>query len=316
MQSASSPLCFVIGPIGNEGTEFRKHADMMLHALIKHVLEHGEFGYTVRRADEDADPGMIGDRMISDLIHAELVVADLTDLNANAFYELGIRHSTEKPTIHVARVGTILPFDNVSHRTIFMDLTDWHSIELGRTRLAAAARAIGSPHFRVSNPITQANASFKMRESADPRDQLISGLQARMQSLELQLRGNVIAQTSHAILDDFNQLPGSPIREESILEVDTKPILRNAGGKIYFDISKCRTVKDLLDGIYEELDSKGSTIAPRTYKIKWILEDTDSGQKFTNISGYSQLPDGDHRSLKEVGISPGMRLRVIRISSS
>ena len=129
--------------------------------------------------------------------------------------------------------------------------------------------------FELAIQLPQANASFKMRESADPRDQLISGLQARMQSLELQLRGNVIAQTSHAILDDFNQLPGSPIREDLILEVDTKPILRNAGGKIYFDISKCRTVKDLLDGIYEELDSKGSTIAPRTYKIKWILEDTD-----------------------------------------
>jgi hypothetical protein len=29
---------------------------------------------------------MIGDRAISDIIHAELVVADLTDLNPNAFY--------------------------------------------------------------------------------------------------------------------------------------------------------------------------------------------------------------------------------------
>jgi len=30
---------------------------------------------------------MIGDRMISDVINAELVVADLTDLNPSAFYE-------------------------------------------------------------------------------------------------------------------------------------------------------------------------------------------------------------------------------------
>jgi hypothetical protein len=52
---------------------------------------------------------MIGDRMISDVINAELVVADLTDLNPNAFYELGIRHAKEGPTIHIARLGTILP---------------------------------------------------------------------------------------------------------------------------------------------------------------------------------------------------------------
>jgi hypothetical protein len=65
---------------------------------------------------------MIGDRVISDIINAELVVADLTELNQNAFYELGIRHSTEKPTIHVARAETTLPFDTVSHSTIFVDL--------------------------------------------------------------------------------------------------------------------------------------------------------------------------------------------------
>jgi len=104
----------------------------------------------VKRADEDSDPGMIGDRMISDVINAELIVADLTDLNPNAFYELGIRHSTEKPMIHIARSGTDLPFDAVPHRTIFVDLTDWHSIERRRARLADCARAIKSLDYKVS----------------------------------------------------------------------------------------------------------------------------------------------------------------------
>ena len=139
------PLCFVIGPIGRDGTPERKHADLLLHAVIKEVLEAEEFGYKVKRADEDADPGMIGDRVITDITHAELVVADLTDLNPNAFYELGIRHSIEKPTIHVARSGTLLPFDNVSHRTISIDLTDWQSIVRGRGLLAASARTIKEP---------------------------------------------------------------------------------------------------------------------------------------------------------------------------
>src|SRR5438105_4668276 len=110
-------LCFVIGPIGKDGSPERKHSDLLLNAVIKQVLQKTEFGYVVKRADEDADPGMIGDRVISDIINAELVVADLTDLNPNAFYELGIRHSTEKPAIHVAKAGTGLPFDNVAHRT-------------------------------------------------------------------------------------------------------------------------------------------------------------------------------------------------------
>jgi hypothetical protein len=150
-EAPTPPLCFVIGPIGKEGSPERKHADLLLNSVIKQVLETDGFGYKVKRADEDADPGMIGDSMISDIIHADLVVVDLTDLNPNAFYELGIRHSTEKPTIHIARAGTILPFDNAAHRTIFVDLGDWHSTEAGRSHLAAFARAIKEPGYKVSN---------------------------------------------------------------------------------------------------------------------------------------------------------------------
>jgi hypothetical protein len=190
LATASIPLPCVLG---SRVADRRKHADLLLHAVIKHVLEAEEFGYKVKRADEDADPGMIGDRVISDIIHAELVVADLTDLNPNAFYELGIRHSTEKPTIHIARSNTPLPFDNVAHRTIFIDLADWQSTQRGRAQLAASARAIQDPGYQVSNPITQANASFRMRESADPRYRVIAELQERVRTLEI--RSPAFAQT-------------------------------------------------------------------------------------------------------------------------
>ena len=147
-------------------------------------MEADEFKYKVKRADEDADPGMIGDRVVSDIINADLVVADLTDLNPNAFYELGIRHSTEKPTIHIAKSGTALPFDNVAHRTIFVDLMDWQSTEQARSRLAESTRAIKAAGYKVSNPITQANASFKMRQSDDPKDRILADLQERLASIE------------------------------------------------------------------------------------------------------------------------------------
>lgn len=182
--STEAPLCFVIGPIGKDGSSERKHADLLLNAVIKLILENEEFGYKVKRADEDADPGMITDRIIADIIHSPLVVADLTDLNPNALYELGIRHSTELPTIHMAKLGTALPFDNIAHRTIFVDLGDWSSIEQARERLAESTRATRASDYKVSNPITQANASFKMRQSEDPRDQVIAEMQEKMAALE------------------------------------------------------------------------------------------------------------------------------------
>lgn len=205
--SDKKPLCFVIGPIGSTGTPERKHADLLLHSVVKEVLEAVEFGYRVKRADEDADPGMIGDRVIIDITQAHLVVADLTALNPNAFYELGIRHATEKPTIHVARAGTILPFDNVAHRTIFVDLTDWQNTIEARNRLAASVRAINEPDFKVSNPITQANASFKMRESADPRDNLLIDIQDQLAKIQKQntFVGNTILSGKLHEVDDLDK---------------------------------------------------------------------------------------------------------------
>ena len=233
-KTPKKPLCFVIGPIGRDGSPERKHADLLLHAVIKEVLEAEEFGYQVKRADEDADPGMIGDRVITDITHAELVVADLTDLNPNAFYELGIRHSTEKLTIHVARSGTQLPFDNVTHRTIFVVLTVWQSIKEGRTRLAASARAINEPDFQVSNPITQANASFKMRQSADPRDRIISELQERLAALEI--RSEFFQNRAFDLTADMLATSRAAYSGVNILE----------GKNILSDLAKLQRANDLL----------------------------------------------------------------------
>jgi hypothetical protein len=206
--STTKHLCFIIGPIGGEGTDIRKHADWLLLGLVRPVLETEEFRYTVKRADEDTRPGMISDRIISDIRDADLIVADLTDLNPNAFYELGICHSREKPVIHIARAGTVLPFDNLGHSTIFVDISDYRSVEKARERLAASAQHINDPKHQVSNPITQANASFQMRDSADPRDQLIADMQSRLQELRPLL-------TARELLNDLAS-PNLPISPEDM----------------------------------------------------------------------------------------------------
>ena len=165
-------MCFVIGPIGAAGSEERKHADFLLHGLIKHVLEAGEFGYAVKRADEDADPDMITDRMISDITNAELVVADLTGLNANAFYELGICHSAERPVIHIAKASTVLPFDNVTHRATFVDVSDWRSL-VGDRGLECldgpVAAGVVEPYHWVEGSGTRPPISKDASQSSAPK---------------------------------------------------------------------------------------------------------------------------------------------------
>ncbi len=185
--AAKARLCFIIGPIGKNGTAERKHADLLLNAVVRECLQNEPHNLVIKRADDDSDPGMIGDRIITDILNADLVVADLTDLNPNVFYELGIRHSTQKPTIHIAKEGTILPFDNVSHRTIFVDLSEWESILQARIRLSESAAVALSKGYKASNPITQANASFRMRTSEDPVDRTIAQMREQISALESRL---------------------------------------------------------------------------------------------------------------------------------
>jgi hypothetical protein len=103
-------LCFVVGPIGDEGTDVRIHADWLLEGIIKPVLANFP-EFDVKRADHDARPGLIDVQMINALLNAELVIADLSLLNPNAFYEIGIRHMAQKPIIHMQLAAEKPPFD-------------------------------------------------------------------------------------------------------------------------------------------------------------------------------------------------------------
>lgn len=85
--------------------------------VIKPAVENS--GYECVRGDEVAESGIIDRSMYSLLIHADLVIADITTFNPNALYELGIRHAAKPYSTIIMRdeEGSI-PFD-ISHSKIF-----------------------------------------------------------------------------------------------------------------------------------------------------------------------------------------------------
>jgi nucleoside 2-deoxyribosyltransferase len=119
--------CFVISPIGEARGPVRKHADMTLNAIIKPVLKECGIEFNVKRADDSAEIGMITNHIIADILDSDLIIANLSFLNPNVFYELGVAQAVEKPVIHIAHRETKLPFDNIGYRTVMFDPTDWHS---------------------------------------------------------------------------------------------------------------------------------------------------------------------------------------------
>lgn len=70
------------------------------------------------RADEIQDSGLIDKSMYALLMHADLVIADISTYNPNAIYELGIRHAVRPySTIIINEKGGKIPFDLDHTRT-------------------------------------------------------------------------------------------------------------------------------------------------------------------------------------------------------
>ena len=186
MSEKKRKTCFVIGPIGGDGTETRKAADFLLKGIIRPATE-SFLNLKVWRADEDSQPGMITDKLINDLNDSDLVIADLSELNPNAFYELGIRHASAKPTIHMASEGTKLPFDNLGHRAIFFDKTDWQSIENAKSALIEQCEEAMSEGFQASNPVTQALSVKAFRASPKTEEKMLGDIMGRLEAIETQV---------------------------------------------------------------------------------------------------------------------------------
>ena len=125
MVDDAETICFVISPIGGEGTETRDRADQ----VMRHVIEPAArfFNYKVIRADAISTPGMITHQVLEHVLESQLVIADLTDSNPNVFYELAVRHFVHKPYIQLIDRTQSLPFDVAGYRTVFFDLSSLDS---------------------------------------------------------------------------------------------------------------------------------------------------------------------------------------------
>jgi hypothetical protein len=150
-------VCFFISPIGNVGTEHRKHSDAILASYVEKALATVEPRLRVVRADKITQPGMITKQVLEYLLKSRLVVADLSYHNPNVFYELAFRHATGKPVIHIKRTSDAIPFDNKDFRTIDIAFDDKFEIlaqiETVRSTIAQFSRQSLSMGDSSDNPL-------------------------------------------------------------------------------------------------------------------------------------------------------------------
>lgn len=170
--------CFVISPIGDDGSETRRRADQILKHIIAPAAK--ECGYEAIRADQINEAGIITSQVIQHIVEDSMVVADLTGRNPNVFYELAIRHAIRKPVVQLIQHNETIPFDVAATRTIKVDHRDLDSVASCRELLANQIRSAQADPASVDSPITVALNVQSLRESGDPlassAAELISGM--------------------------------------------------------------------------------------------------------------------------------------------
>jgi hypothetical protein len=108
-----SHLAFVLMPFTDELTR-------TYTTLIKPTIQDALFGLVCRRADDIKSNKAVIQDIWKSICEARLVVADLTGLNPNVMYELGIAHTLGKETILIYQRGADpkFPFDLAHIRRI------------------------------------------------------------------------------------------------------------------------------------------------------------------------------------------------------
>lgn len=138
------PKAFVIMP-------FSDTFDDIFSLFISEALKACD--YQVFRADDINNSQNILSDIVQAIVSSDLIVADLTGANPNVFYELGIAHALNRPTIMLTQDIEDLPFDLRSYRVIPYS-TDFVKIREAKDQLfrLATDAAIGKVQF--GNPVS------------------------------------------------------------------------------------------------------------------------------------------------------------------
>jgi hypothetical protein len=127
--------------------------DKIYQFIIKQALE--SIHLKSIRCDDVSVSGWIHVDMFEKILEADIAIVDITSLNANVFYELGIRHAL-KPyaTVLIRQKGTHLPFNIQGLRIIEYDSKDLASADKAKQQIAAFIQN-GMRYKLLDSPVHQ-----------------------------------------------------------------------------------------------------------------------------------------------------------------
>jgi hypothetical protein len=228
-------ICFVISPIGEEGSETRERSDQILKHIITSSVE--ELGYTIIRADKISEPGIITTQIIEHIVDAELVIADLTDKNPNVFYELAIRHAIRKPLVQMIKKGEIIPFDVAATRIIQFDLRSLDSVAAAKEEIVSQVKSLEAGKSEIHNPISVSLDLKVLKESGNIEERSLADIVEAVSDLRLAVTSMDKATPSSKQLDEIKSMVDSlPSRLESRLDPEFRRRKRRVHSMMFDEI--------------------------------------------------------------------------------
>lgn len=159
-KSSTQKTCFIITPIGSDGSIIRRAANGLIDSVISPVMKELDFRMIVPH--KLADPGSITVQVVNHIVDDDMVIANLTGLRPNVMYELALRHSAMKPVVIMAELGTVLPFD-ISHDRVVFFTNDMAGVMKARKDLQNHVK-MASSGKQPDNPIYIARKTGVIKE--------------------------------------------------------------------------------------------------------------------------------------------------------
>jgi len=214
-------ICFVISPIGEEGSDTRERSDQVLKHIITGSVE--QLGYTVIRADKISEPGIITTQIIEHIVDAELVIADLTEKNPNVFYELAIRHAIRKPLVQMIKKGEVIPFDVAATRIIQFDLHNLDSVASAKDEISSQVKSLEAGNSEVHNPISVSLDLKVLKESGNIEERSLADIVEAVSDLRLAVTSMDKSTPSSKLLEEFKMMIDTlPAKIENRLDPDRR----------------------------------------------------------------------------------------------
>jgi hypothetical protein len=219
--------CIYISTFGLGDSPPSNAAEVVYETLIVPVMQtFADFEVVNFQMERVHDS--INEAFMDHVLSADLVIADLTELNASGFYELGMRHAAQLPTILMAQTGHPFPFDQKDFRFVVYqyDGTDDETEQRTREALTEVIRDVlrtappppGSkfPTQKVSPRETRHELASRIQEAADA-----------LQSLRINSAGDVVASLQKIATD-----------LEAVDDEKTQSAMRDAGEKVLKVLSR------------------------------------------------------------------------------